>query len=147
MALTEQQKQLAAINRRQKRLTKLIVEHGVRFKPQPLPKGFRKMRAQDCYHNCYRLLLRFDENLTYCECMLFGVIPHAFLVDPEGNVIDPTLNYDPEREYFGVPLRTGFVLTTFNKTGLCEDLLWEVAGLSPKQLKKVLSPREFDALR
>jgi hypothetical protein len=133
---------LREMNKRLKRLDALVFRYGRHFKNQRLPRGYRRMRAQDCYHNAYCLLCRDPENLTYCE----GYIPwtietHAWLVDAEGNVIDPTWDFEAERKYFGVPISTAFVLETTKRVNSHDSILWELADLKPKKLAVAISHR------
>src|SRR4051812_11840003 len=102
---------LAEMNRKVKRLPSLFSRYGKQFNNQPLPKRYRRMRAQDCYFNAFRLLSRDPETLTYCEGLLSPatIETHAWVVDREGNVIDPTWQFDATREYVGIPFRSDYV--------------------------------------
>lgn len=73
-------------------------------------RGYRKMTPNYCFFNCWYMSLVFDD-LTYYEGFAFqGLLPvhHAWCVDPDGLVVDPTWrmkNYKlPENQwdYFGV---------------------------------------------
>lgn len=84
-----------------------------------------RMLMKNCYGNCYDLATRnwgrgmADNGLTYCEGFVQSVIPvrHAWLIDKEGRVIDPTLRPRlsddiPEPAYFGVPFQTKYLINT-----------------------------------
>jgi hypothetical protein len=70
------------------------------------PRGAIKQ----CFMNAYQLL--HMPGLSYCEGFAMGVIPmlHAWMIDEEGNVIDPT--WQDGVEYFGIELPTEFVIAT-----------------------------------
>src|SRR4051794_21191772 len=78
---------------------------------QPKPEGHRhRMKRGACYYNAARLCLDFP--FTYVEGVagLAGqVVPHAWVVDDRGFVIDRTWKYDPAAIYFGVPFRDAFI--------------------------------------
>jgi len=84
-----------------------VAAYGQRFKSQPLPADVERGREKECYKNA-SLLVMERSDLTYVEG--FGktartgdlAFLHAWAVDNDGNVIDPTWT-DPEKnEYFGV---------------------------------------------
>lgn len=79
-------------------LDKLRTE-GKFYTPQVLPKDYKRGPAQRCYQNAAQLALD-DDSLTYVEGFVntgyeIGGQPiataHAWVVDSEGNVIEPTL--------------------------------------------------------
>lgn len=91
--------------------------HGRFFLPQPLPKGFRRGRAKQCYHNSSRLSV-FKEGLTYCEGYVLvrlgestADVEHGWCVTTEGKVIDVTLK-ETGLSYFGVPYTSEEVATS-----------------------------------
>jgi hypothetical protein len=72
-----------------------------------------RAEPKNCYGNATHAAID-DERLTYVEgyACVYGVpIEHAWLVDADGFVIDPTLTNDTGRvlEYFGVPFITEYV--------------------------------------
>ena len=72
--------------------------------------GRREARGR-CYMNA--TLLALETDLTYVEGMmsfLGVVIDHAWCVNADGVVIDPTLEpHDDTGDYFGVPFLTDYV--------------------------------------
>lgn len=71
-----------------------------------VPQGVMK----ECFKNCYELM---HLNLTYCEgWATTGILPvlHAWLLDPDGRVIDPT--WEVGLEYFGVEFPAEYVIGT-----------------------------------
>jgi hypothetical protein len=80
------------------------LKHGRFFEAQPLPKPYRRGEMKRCFANTAELVKRHPD-LTYCEgwCVAMIACHHAFAVDPQGRVVDPTWD-EPERcLYFGVP--------------------------------------------
>jgi len=88
---------------------------GAAYAGQPLPPEFRLGPERHCYMNAGRLAADSAE-LVYCEgfALRAGLFPmhHAWCIDSAGKVIDPTWEYDPDNEYFGVALSTDFLLGT-----------------------------------
>lgn len=88
----------------------ILVEHGTRMYAKQVPRITGKSPMGQCYRNS--ALLAIDGGLTYCEgfAMKEGLIPmeHAWLIDRDGKVIDPT--WEGNNEYFGVAFREDFVM-------------------------------------
>ena len=89
--------------------------YGRLFSAQPLPKGIRCGRPQVCFANSYRLLKRHGKRLglAYAEGFAVSLIVrhaalHAWCVDRDGNVFDPTWNVGAA--YLGVALKTEYVM-------------------------------------
>lgn len=132
------------MNRKVQLIPMLFSRYGRRFTNQPLPKAFRRMRAKDCYHNAFRLLSRDPASLTYCEGLIDPAIieTHAWVVDAEGNVIDPTWKFDASREYVGIPFRSDYVFRTVLELGMHDSLLWfGLAELPAARLRTAIAPR------
>jgi hypothetical protein len=90
----------------------LILDCGTLMKAKPLPTTIKHGSPQQCYWNCQELVSK-RKNLTYVEG--YGLAPqvsipvaHAWLLTPEGDVIDPTWN-PPGTVYLGVPLSSEWV--------------------------------------
>lgn len=106
----------------------LMLEFGREFKYAPKPKHIQWGEPGYCYHNAYRLMLRLG--LTYCEGLAVeGPIStdsytrkHAWVVDPNGNVIDNTWQNVGVVSYFGIPFTRTFVLEAVLKEG-CSGFL------------------------
>lgn len=103
--------------RNQNRSLELQISHGLRVK--------------ECYYNCQKLaLLGIGE---YCEGYADGSIPveHAWLVDGDGTVIDPTWAANENLvggSYFGVKIPEDLIRESWQKTELARPLLWEFVG-------------------
>ena len=93
------------------KVAEFMAEHGVWYTPpeRPRPKGFRKMTDRRCYGNSFTVMHR---GFTYVEgwaANFMGMpIHHAWVVDDEGNMIDPTWR-QVGLAYYGVPFAKGFV--------------------------------------
>ena len=122
-------------------LIKFLAAHGRRFQPAPRPKGVRYRKAKCCFINASELVSvgkHRDRNWTYCEGLasLSGLLwfHHAWAVDSEGNVIDPTLRIAPEAlssvHYFGVPFERRFAFIQTDKTTVLRSIL--VHGVEPE---------------
>lgn len=89
----------------------LQLDHGREYRVTEKTYAGKRQRAKMCYRNA-ALLAMSDDSLTYVEGYVttFGIpLEHAFCVDSEGNVVDPTLKPDLEHAYYGVPFRMSFV--------------------------------------
>jgi hypothetical protein len=77
--------------------------------PDDVPRGIVK----ECFKNCMNAvafgLYQDNSDYFYCEGYAVGLIPmlHAWLVTPEGKVVDPTWS-EPGTEYFGVAFNRKF---------------------------------------
>jgi hypothetical protein len=83
-----------------------VLAHGQDFKSGPLPSRFETGRPKKCYGNAVELALR-EPTLFYAEGFAMSTrmpIPHAWCVDREGNVYDPTLEKPEDYQFFGVRL-------------------------------------------
>ena len=82
------------------------------------PRGTPK----ECYANATHLAI-WNKKLTYCEGKVMTLIPieHAWCIDENGVVVDPTLSLDGRvgdiHEYWGMPFRTDYLkkAVTVNK--------------------------------
>lgn len=85
------------------------------------PPGFRKMRDKRCYSNSVNALVSFgfkEQGYRYCEGFASGgIIPvmHAWLVSPDGQVVDPT--WRSATEYHGVVIETTWLFEQLLKNG------------------------------
>jgi hypothetical protein len=72
---------------------------------------------KNCYGNAASAVDAYS-NLFYCEGYALGIIPfeHAWLVDAEGNVIDPTMKAKhAPTAYFGVAFNREYLYKTLLK--------------------------------
>jgi hypothetical protein len=75
------------------------------------PPGIEKMPDHECFANAYALASAEPERFAYVEGFACGLIPlaHAWVIDMDGNVVDPTWAEKDTREFLGVPLCLGYV--------------------------------------
>ena len=80
-------------------------------------EGKRK-KSKECFKNAFQLVQKNFEDLVYVEGYANSVIPtlHAWAIDKEGNVIDPT--WRSSHGYFGVPFKFDYVARTLHERGL-----------------------------
>lgn len=88
-----------------------VLEHGRVFKSQALPKRFKRGKLGLCFMNAAKLMQDTYAELYYVEGWASNIIPmhHAWVVDSDGNVIDPTWSEPESRVYFGVPFKQGYL--------------------------------------
>lgn len=95
----------------------LVAKLGMNFKTAPKLEWVELGPPKNCFENA--TLFAVGRNLAYVEGFIavHGVpIHHAWCVNFQGDVIDPTIP-DPERwEYFGIPMSIDFVLDTAEQT-------------------------------
>lgn len=89
---------------------------GEEFDPSEFPMAIRTKK--ECFHNAYHLAEMYD--LTYVEGYTWYIIPilHAWCIDQNGRVIDPTLDDPEDYAYCGIPLNMDFVRSTMMSTGV-----------------------------
>ncbi len=99
---------------------RLILENGLPFLTTIKPSPF-KGEPKSCYQNCTSALLKYPE-LNYCEGFAISnevsiIIAHAWLVDCNSFVVDPTWNENfTDCIYFGVVFTEDFVREIALKT-------------------------------
>ena len=117
-ACTEIKKQLGKINKSEMRVAfeqlngmilkyEFLIHRGRFFESQPLPKGFKRKKAKECYSNSFKLTLS-QNGLAYCEGIVVASIgdeaavpiDHGWCVSEDGKVIDVTLE-KPGLAYYG----------------------------------------------
>lgn len=107
---------------------RLIIKVGQWWTPQALPAKYKYGEVKHCFANAYRLAKRSNGKLRYCEGIAHGIIPthHAWCVDAEGKVVDPTWRTRPDDEhahnpddmaYYGVSFDIDFVIENLLKNG------------------------------
>jgi hypothetical protein len=95
---------------------RFMLNHGRDYPVGPETYAGPRGTPQSCYMNATHLAIntQLDDNaLTYVEgsISVCGIpIDHAWCINADGIVIDPTLKPDKEvRDYFGVPFQTDYV--------------------------------------
>lgn len=107
-------------------IEKFVVSHGCAQTGQPVPPEWRSRRLQTpgrCYEAAGNNA--FGSGCTYTEGRALGPggwVPHAWITDPEGGVIDLAWD-DTADEYFGVVIPDDVVGRAQNKLGLYGPLL------------------------
>lgn len=113
-----------------------IRDHGAVFTSQALPPEFERGPKKKCFMNAGRLAMERDD-LIYCEGIAHNIIPveHAWCIDREGKVIDPTWDEPEKCAYVGVAFDTEWFFDRIQKTGV-----WGVIGgeMFPKDLRFTL---------
>ncbi len=103
-----------------KNTQRLILENGLPFLKRITPSPFRG-EPKSCYQNCFQALWNYPK-LSYCEGFAISnevpiPIAHAWLIDVNSQVIDPTRNEDfTDCTYFGVVFTGKFVREIALKT-------------------------------
>lgn len=93
--------------------------------PDDVPLGPRGQ----CFANAGTLAVAPGCRYTYCEGYAMPLVDrspvlHAWLVTPDGRVVDPTWGVDPAYRYLGVPFRRDFLVASILRTrlwGLLDD--------------------------
>jgi len=85
--------------------SRYVLQHGSWFKPQPLPKGFRRRAAKNCYGNAGSLVLE-GRAPFYVEGFAVDAsgfsVQHAWAATEDRAVIDATWPEPEACHYFGV---------------------------------------------
>jgi hypothetical protein len=99
---------------------RFMLDNGKDYAVGPETYAGRRETQGQCYMNATLLALA-DDDLTYVEgqISMFGIsIEHAWCVNADGVVIDPTLKPDKDvGDYFGVPFLTDYVRKACLKNG------------------------------
>lgn len=96
-----------------------VLERAGRVRHSVLPQGIRKMQRGQCYRNAGTLHLE-RPHWTYCEGLAcpegLGVpMGHAWLLDENGQVVDPT--WGQGGAYLGVPFESAYCTQMWADTG------------------------------
>ncbi|MFK0157927.1 hypothetical protein ACIQVK_38400 [Streptomyces sp. NPDC090493] len=109
----------------------LLLALGRRFTPVPSPDDLIGMPDRFCYSNAaHYALTHGDEGVVYAEGFALAhaglevYLPHAWVVRPDGTVLDPTWDNAPGGAYVGIPvadsrlwpLEGGGLLQDFDRT-------------------------------
>ena len=120
-------------------VSKYLEKNGKEWEAAPLPSDIKMGTPKECYSNATHLILRHPE-LSYCEGIAYpGDLPsslgflHAWAVDKDGKVVDPTFREPEKAKYFGVKYDNDKYLKHIQKTET-----YGVLGGSDKSAEKVL---------
>jgi hypothetical protein len=124
---------VAAIRRSAMGTEGWLLKHGRAWTAAPLPEGIERGMKTRCYRNAASLAIR-RRTLTYVEgyakqAQMPIPVPHAWCVDAEEAVVDPTWDTPESNLYFGVAFQTPFLRKMLRETrrdGLldCWELRW-----------------------
>lgn len=91
-------------------LEDLVLKWGREFSLAPYPEGLWRGKKRECFHNAFRLASEAD--LFYVEGYALSIIPmlHAWCIDADGRVVDPTWDPDENMAYLGIPLKWDYVI-------------------------------------
>jgi hypothetical protein len=94
-----------------------ILREGKVWRPAALPAHVSKGKQNYCFMNA--LNLAADTGFTYVEGVAASVFPtmHAWCVDENGVVVDPTWRDPANSLYYGVAFRLDYVLETVGERG------------------------------
>ena len=100
----------------------LVLALGEGMIGEPRPEWLDRMTPQACYSNCWELCLD-SENLTYYEGYglkkgLIIPVSHAWVVNEEGRVIDPTWTEPETAVYWGIPIDRNVLVEASTRTGM-----------------------------
>ena len=102
-----------------KSLESFILEKGESFDSEKYPAKYQSWRGKmkDCFKNAFWLAIE-NEDLTYVEGYALSIIPvlHAWCVDKQNRVIDPTWPDQENCQYYGVKFEKEFVRKFITKS-------------------------------
>jgi hypothetical protein len=106
-------------------LYQFLIDHGTYMEGRKRPKGFRKQANKMCYRNAQQMAVLYPDQYTYCEGIAVNTIPtqHGWLVDTDGNVIDPTWRQPEQCVYLGVRIKHEYLADFVVRTKLWTSIL------------------------
>jgi hypothetical protein len=99
-----------------------ISRYGQAFSPRTSPTPWLRMgEARDCFNNATRYAAVRDD-VVYAEGYALepGLpvpVHHAWLIDADGHVIDPTWKETADHVYFGIPFKQKFLRELLERNG------------------------------
>lgn len=83
-----------------------LLEVGREFEGGSLPPSFKRMTPRMCFANAF-ILASGHAGLRYCEGYAMRrdlplLVHHAWVIDDENKVIEPTWDLRPDDSYFGI---------------------------------------------
>lgn len=114
----------------------LILANGRDFTKisKDLPEGVERGKMGDCYANAFTAAMENPDLIYvegYAEGGAFMPLAHAWVVDKQGTVYDPT--WTKGTAYFGVPLQTSFVGRVIARAGYYSVFGGDFAGKELQQ--------------
>lgn len=102
----------------QKTVYHLVADSGRTFIPEVRPDWLTLRTPKQCFQNSLHLSL--ETGLTYCEGFIFKIIPvhHAWCIDDDGKVYDPTISDQHTIPYFGIPFDSDFAFRAAEESGM-----------------------------
>lgn len=85
-------------------LEDLVLAKGIEVLGQPLPEGFKRGKLKACFANAGKLALKgwpYVEGYAASKSLALPM-PHAWVLDGEGGVVDPTWEHPEDCHYMGV---------------------------------------------
>jgi hypothetical protein len=112
-----------------------LLAHGVGYLPGPNTFAGPRWEQHNCFGNALHLAI--DAGYDYVEGKVFihGVaLDHAWCIDGDGNVIDPTAEGKGINGYYGVPLHLCYVKKAVRTNGIYGVLDFFYAGKTAPKL-------------
>lgn len=107
-------------------ISSLTLRYGLYWPSVPLHLDVKKEQPGRCFWQAFSLALARPKRFTYVEGYACNGRPipvhHAWCVDEEGNVVDPTWNIAATAVYAGVPFREDVLKETAQSIERLEDL-------------------------
>lgn len=102
----------------EKSVYSIVSQYGKTFMPDLRPEWLELEEPKQCFKNSLNLSLR--TGLTYCEGFIFRVMPvhHAWCIDDDGKVYDPTIRDQHALPYYGIPFDQDFALRAAQESGI-----------------------------
>jgi len=155
---------IAGLESSSRAFARFILDYGKEWESQRFSGGYSAGISRRCFGNAQDILFHeggIADGLVYvegyaCSGSLTFPFPthHAWLVDPQGRVLDPTWE-DPETStYFGVPFNPEYLRRTVRAAGVPCSLIdnfhdrWELVrtpSLAPEAVLGSGAGREFAA--
>ncbi len=115
-----------------------VEEHGQEWQAQPVPDGYERGTAKECYKNASQLVMYNPEELRFVEGYASykdtGIaVMHAWAVDKHDRVIDVTVPNPTDWHYFGVQYDTKKYMRHLEKT-----MMYGVLGGDQKAAAKIM---------
>lgn len=99
-------------------IEEFVLTNGRAYKAAERPTGIRQGVMRQCFKNATELHLKCSKRYSYCEGYALNIIPvlHAWCVDQDGNVVDPTWPDQQDCQYYGVEIPRQYLVRTMIET-------------------------------